>query len=146
MNDQKLTDLIPGDTVAYRQFHSKKWHKVKVASVTSRCIVIDCDPGTKFWKASGLTTNKEDYDSEISIITSEMQECWNRDEGASAILQSLKKVDDISVEALKKIAIELIRQSDCSKLAYIECIKQILLTNAVPSDCLIGAIETLSTK
>jgi len=146
MSVLKLTDLSLGDTVAYRQFHSQEWYRVKVASMTTRCIVIDYDPDTKFWKSSGLATSKEYPDSEISIVTSEMQECWDREEGKLGILRSLKKGDDISVEALKKIAIKLIGQSDCSKFAYIECIKAILLTNGIPSDCLIGVIEILATK
>lgn len=146
MNTQKLADLNPGDAVAFRQNESQPWYKVRVVAATARCVVIDYDTRTKFWKTSGLTTCKEYPDSQISNITPEIQEIWDRQECRSTILRTLEKRDDISAEVLKKMMIKLVQQSKCRKFDYNECVKHILCTDTVPSDCLIGAIEMLSNK
>lgn len=77
MTIESLYDLNPGDAVAIKCY-SYTWYKDVVLTTTERCIVTKSEPEMKFKKNNGFATRKEDVGCQISVITPEIQEQWDK--------------------------------------------------------------------
>lgn len=144
MTIKNLTDLKPGDIIAFKQHYAWSWYKDEVSIVTERCIIIKSEPDVKFKKNNGLATRKDEAGYQISVVTPEIQDDWDRREYQRLIRDTLQSATgNTPLEAIKEATIILLSQNEYSKSLYAQCLREMISTHSASSETLNKVLRLL---
>lgn len=146
---KSLNDLKAGDTGAFRRYDYCSWWSDEVLTTTERCIIIKSEPDVKSKKNNGFATQKEYTDYQITVVTPEIQDEWDRREYKKLILDFLQyRIAEIPIAVIKEaviVSLEALNQNEYSKSLYAICLKEILSAHSTSSENLKKILQLLQT-
>jgi hypothetical protein len=122
-----LRDLSVGDIVAVKPSSSRPWYQTIVLAVTDRSITVESDPSIKFKKVDGFATKKEAAGYQISIVTPEIQEDWDRRAQTSIVRGCLaKNTPIVPIEAFREALSVLVLNNHWNADDYVTILKTVM--------------------